>query len=194
MTLCSASDSCTLPWSMDMYNLKCTFCFRGWGRKLNALYLNEKSFGKHLWIMGYFMPNEVVVQQVILKVQMANVDFRIKFTTTFHSTKVCIRCFRGYSYLTWNYFDKRLKNPHLQFCGFWLSMSTHTHPLLLLAACQAGMMYRTATLKASLVNWRCRCWSLKWLTAGCSFAELQEILTMVLVVVMFNISRCVPWL
>lgn len=75
------------------------------------------------------MPNEVVVQQVILKAQMANVGFRIKFTTTFSSLKMCIRCFRGYSYLTWDYFDKPLKIPHLQFCVFWLSMSVHA-PIL----------------------------------------------------------------
>lgn len=138
----------------------------------------------------------VTVQQVILKAQMANVDFRIKCTTTFYSPKMCVRCSRYYGYLTWGYFDKPLKNRILQFCGFWLSLCVHTHtqPQLLPAACQAGMMYRTASLEASLENWSCQCWPLKWLTAGCSFAELQETLGMVLVVVMFGINRCVPWL
>ena len=47
----------------------------------------------------------------------------------FHSSKMCMRCFRDYSYLTWGYFDKPLKNPILQFCGFWLSLSIDTHTL-----------------------------------------------------------------
>lgn len=96
----------------------------------------------------------VTEQQVILKDQMANVDFRMKCTTTFHSPKTCMRCFGSYSSLTWGYFDKPLKNPILQFCGFWPSLSVHTHtrPQLLPAACQAEMMYRTARLAASPVD------------------------------------------
>lgn len=81
---------------------------------------------------------------------MANIDFRIKCTTTFHSPKVCVRCFSDYNYLTWGYFDKPLKNPILRLS---LPVHTHTHPQLLPATCQAGMMYRTASPgKLKLVN------------------------------------------
>jgi len=70
----------------------------------------------------------MMVQQVILKAQIANVDFRIKCTTTFHSPKIYVRCFRDYNYLTWGYFDKPLKNP----CSpvLWIlapSACTHSH-------------------------------------------------------------------
>lgn len=126
---------------------------------------------------------------------MANVHFRINCTTTFHLCKMCV-CSRDHSYLTWSYFDNPLKTLVLWFCGFWLSRSVHIHkhPQLQPADCQTGFVYRTVGVEASLVNWSHRYWSLKWITVGCSLAELQEVLAVVLVFVMFKINRYVPWL
>lgn len=93
-----------------------------------------------------------------------------------------------FNYIYWHCFDKPCSSS-VDFDS--VCLYTSYTPLVPTSSCQAGMMYRTASLEASLTNWS---QSLKWLIDGYNCAELQEVLAMGLVVVMFNIDRCAPWL
>lgn len=104
-------------------------------------------------------------------------------------TAVCVRCSRDYGYMSWDCFDK----PFSSFADFGsLCLYASYTPSVATRPCQAGIMYRTTSLEAFLINWY---QSLKWLIDGCNCAELQEMLVMLLMlfVVMFNINRCAPW-